>query len=179
MNQRNKILTWTIKLMFVFVFHLAVSSIVFGQDITQTDKSVVPPSPTAYELGKYGYFPVSIYTGTATYSVPLYELKGKNLSLPISITYYSNGIKVDQVASNVGMGWSLNAGGVITRIIRGVNDDSDVNFPIPLPDDITTLPVWGQSEYVWNHIDSEPDLYAYNFAGRSGKFVINKVDSYL
>ena len=175
--QKGEIMKWAARLILVCVVQMMASSIVFGQDISQTDKSVVPPSPTAYELGKYGYFPVSMYTGTATYSVPLYELKGKNLSLPISLSYYSNGIKVDQVASNVGMGWSLNAGGVITRVLRGVNDDSDVNFPIPLPDDITTLPLWGQSEYIWNHIDSEPDLYAYNFAGRSGKFVINKVDN--
>ena len=73
-------------LLFYFIFHGMAKS----QDITQVYKSVVPPSPTAYELGKYGYSPTGNFNGAANYSIPLYELKGKNLSLPISLSYYSN-----------------------------------------------------------------------------------------
>ncbi len=162
-------------LIIALLIQLFVSPQAFSQDISQLDKSVVPPSPTAYELGKFGYSPVGMYSGTASYSIPLYELNGKNLTLPISLSYYSNGIKVDQLASSVGMGWSLNAGGVITRIIRGTYDEKD-NFPKPFPQDITTLSIWDRYDYVANHIDSEPDLYAYNFSGHSGKFIIDKSD---
>jgi len=82
--------------------------------------SFIPPSPTAYELGKYGQIPIGLFTGTPNINIPLYEYKTKNLSVPISLSYNSNGIKVDQIESNVGLGWSLNAGGVISRIIRGL-----------------------------------------------------------
>jgi len=69
-----------------------------------------PPSPTAYELGKYGQMPVGMFTGTPIFDLPLYEYKTSNLTVPISVSYFSNGIKVDQVESKVGLGLSLNAG---------------------------------------------------------------------
>ena len=169
-------MNWSLRLIFVFVVLLTIRSTAFSQGLTQIDRDIVPPSPTAFELGKYGFSPVSMYSGTASYSIPLYELSGKSLSLPISLSYYSNGIKVDQVATSVGMGWSLNAGGAITRIVRGSYDGMDT-FHIPLRDDLTTLSLTDQSDYVRNHIDSEPDLFAYNFAGHSGKFIINKADT--
>jgi hypothetical protein len=33
------------------------------------------------------------------------------------------GIKVEEVASSVGLGWAFNNGGVITRNVRGMPDD--------------------------------------------------------
>lgn len=91
---------------------------------------VTPPSPTAYELGKYGQIPVGEFTGTPNVNIPLYEYKTRNLSVPISLSYSSNGIKVDQMETNVGLGWSLNVGGVVTRIIRDQPDElNDVFFP--------------------------------------------------
>jgi hypothetical protein len=66
-----------------------------------------PPSPSAYELGKYGQIPVGIFTGTPNFNLPLYEYKTNNLAIPITVSYSSNGIKVDQIESNVGLGWCL------------------------------------------------------------------------
>ncbi len=86
---------WTVRLLFFLMIQLTLLSTGVSQDLTQMDRSIAPISPTAYELGKYGYLPVGMYTGTASYSIPLYELKGKNLSLPISLNYYSNVIKAD------------------------------------------------------------------------------------
>ncbi len=83
----------------------------------------VPPAPTAASLGKYGDVPVGLYTGVPNISVPLYSIAEGNLSLPVSLSYHSQGFKTEDMASSVGLGWSLNAGGVITRAVKGVPDD--------------------------------------------------------
>ncbi|MEJ0034332.1 MAG: hypothetical protein WDO15_30130 [Bacteroidota bacterium] len=91
-----------------------VASIAFGQSSSQL-KTVVPPSPNAASLGKYGDIPVGYHTGVPNISIPLYELKEGDVNLPVSLSYHASGVRVAEVASWVGLGWSLNAGGVITR----------------------------------------------------------------
>lgn len=85
-------------------------------------KNIVPPSPTAASLGQYGDIPVSNYTGVPSISIPLYAVRSGKIELPISLSYHASGIKVAQEASWVGLGWALNAGGVITRQINGIDD---------------------------------------------------------
>ena len=157
---------------FLFAFASFCS---YGQDIALPE--IVPPSPTAYELGKYGQIPVGMFTGTPNVSLPLYTYSTRNLSVPISLSYSSNGIKVDQLASNVGLGWSLNVGGVITRIVRDKPDEErgvlipdheihEVGFHTPEVMDF--LYASGEED-----VDTETDLYMYNFMGHSGKFVFD------
>ena len=55
------------------------------------------PSPTAASLGKFGDIPVSLYTGTPNISVPLFEVKGRTISLPISLSYHGSGVKVEEI----------------------------------------------------------------------------------
>ncbi|MFZ4521094.1 MAG: hypothetical protein ACOYNC_05285 [Bacteroidales bacterium] len=138
--------------------------------------SLIPPSPNAYELGKYGQIPVGLYTGSVNFDLPLYIYKTNHLTLPISLQYSSNGIKVDQIESNVGLGWNLNTGGVVTKIDRNRADGTDqcmyppqelfnVNDPVAI--------AFFNSVGNWNG-DAEPDLFMFNFMGHSGKFVYDK-----
>jgi hypothetical protein len=83
----------------------------------------VPPTPNAASLLKFVDFPISYFTGTAEISLPIYEIKGKGLSLPISLTFSPNGLKVDEIASWVGYGWSLNATGLVGRTILDIPDE--------------------------------------------------------
>jgi YD repeat-containing protein len=76
-------------------------------------------SPTAANLGLYGEIPVSYYTGTPHISIPLYEIKGKNLTVPVELSYHPAGIRPEIHPGPTGLGWSLRAGGVISRTIRG------------------------------------------------------------
>ena len=66
--------------------------------------------------------PISYYTGTPSISIPIYTIKNADISVPISITYHGAGIRVEEEASQVGLGFALNAGGVIRRQIRGRDD---------------------------------------------------------
>ena len=80
-------------------------------------------SPNAAELGKYGKVPVSYFNGLPNISIPLTELRAKDYTLPIYLTYYAGGNKPDHHPGWVGQGWTLHAGGCINRIIRGQKDE--------------------------------------------------------
>ena len=140
-------------------------------------------SPDAASLGKYGEFPVNNYTGLPSISIPLYSVQSGEIGLPISINYHAGGIKVEEMASWVGLGWSLNAGGVITRSVRGIADDiipssarnyrennHYLNDPEQSKDDQSELMRKATSGYE----DTEPDIYYFNFGGRSGKFYLDE-----
>lgn len=67
---------------------------------------------------------VSTLTGTANAVIPIYTINRGKVSLPISLTYSATGIKPTDVEGNAGMGWELQAGGQISRQVRGLPDDT-------------------------------------------------------
>lgn len=141
-------------------------------------KQVIAPSPDAAALGKYGNVPVSLFTGTPTINIPLTELKGNVLQLPVSMSYNSTGFKPDEIASWVGLGWTLNAGGVITRAVAGAPDASTNYFKSPSPIlDPASIPKEFDRQVYYRDLslgtdETQPDMYFYNFNGRSGKFYV-------
>lgn len=80
-------------------------------------------SPNAAELGKYGKIPVSYFNGLPNITIPLTELRAKNYTLPIYLTYHAGGNKPDQHPGWVGLGWTLHAGGCINRIVNVERDE--------------------------------------------------------
>ena len=96
----------------------------FGQDPKWSQEiNVIPPSPNVTSFQKYIDSPISLYTGTPDVSVPIYTLSTPQLTLPISLTYNASGLKVDERASWVGAGFSLNAGGAVSRTAKGFPDE--------------------------------------------------------
>ena len=117
------------KQVFLHFILILFSNLLLGQNSDKPDlnpklKGAIPSSPSAAALGQYGSSPVSLHTGVPSISIPLFNLTANKISLPISLDYHASGIKVGQIASNVGLGWSLNAGGVITREVRDQPDDA-------------------------------------------------------
>lgn len=148
-------------------------------------QNIVPPSPTAASLGKYGDIPVSQNTGLPSISVPIHTVQSGELQMQVSLGYHSSGIKVGEEASWVGLGWSLNAGGVITRTVRGRPDEMPEKILSPTPlYNVTSNPVTNMGEFVQltniaeNNIDSQPDIFFYNIGGKSGKFLDSRTQQY-
>lgn len=174
-------------IVFIIAFHFNGfsqdnwSSTEFAYQIGKMDfkmKRVLPPSPEAASLGQYGNTPVSLFTGTPKISIPLYELKGNKLSLPVSLNYNASGFKPQEIAPWVGLGWSLNAGGVITRSVMGNPDDNQnyfnsTNNYLDIP---PTNDEFANYDYMKKMqdavIETQPDVYYYNFGNYSGKFVL-------
>lgn len=79
-------------------------------------------TPEAASFMKYGEESVNKYTGTADISVPLYTIKSKDIEIPLVLRYDASGIKVEQEASWVGLGWNLMVGGCINYVCAGAYD---------------------------------------------------------
>jgi hypothetical protein len=144
-------------------------------------RAVLPPSANTASLGKFGEIPVSLYTGIPSISIPLYDIKDGGLGVPISLSYHAGGIRVEEVASNVGIGWALSAGGIVGRQVRGKPDEDgwvspDINHRVSKllqSSDIGTSSTTSIALESGNR-DGEADIYYYNFAGKSGKFILDE-----
>lgn len=142
---------------------------------------VTIPSPTAASLGKFGDVPVSLYTGTPDITVPIFAAQGRTLELPIALKYHGGGIKTEEIGSWVGIGWTLEAGGTITRTVHGLVDEKSggyyssgsalygSNWPTPSGAFLQNIRQGLQ--------DGEPDQFFFDFAGRSGQFVMGPINS--
>ncbi|SHN37631.1 hypothetical protein [Mucilaginibacter sp. OK098] len=216
----NRSLKYKLHLYSFCLFFLGVLT-VKGQNA-----GVYTSPPTTSSLGKYVDNPVSLYTGTPQITIPLYEIHLANgFKLPINLSYQAGGVKIEEQASDVGLNWSLLAGGMITRVVKGSPDDSDplaanlypntsghidgtvsigrfyhndsslpskwqkpVNL-VELFNPTSTDPAYLKS-YLLNwyygspgpdymlysgspYYDLDPDVFYFNFAGISGKFVFN------
>ncbi|MEL6706304.1 MAG: hypothetical protein AAFP15_18710, partial [Bacteroidota bacterium] len=82
---------------------------------------------------------VNLATGDFVYSLPLMTVPGPNGGYPISMSYHS-GIGLNQEATWVGLGWTLNAG-AINRIMTGYPDEFEGG------DVITTYRADGEPRY--------------------------------
>jgi len=88
---------------------------------------VMHPSPEAMAFMRYGEIPVSLSTGVPEISIPIYTIKANGLEIPISISYHASGIKVRDIPTVVGLGWVLNAGGMITQTVYSWGDNTNVS----------------------------------------------------
>lgn len=148
----------------------------FSQDHTP---NIIPPSPEAASLGKYAEIPVSLYTGTPDISIPIATIQEGPLSLPVSVQYHSAGIRVEEVASFTGIGWTLNAGGVITRTVNGLPDDFDgagigfLKYAETVDIDFLTGGDPAKFDYLFDLAnsctDAQPDQFYFNVNGMTGK----------
>lgn len=160
----------------------------FAQTPTTLNPSfdnIVPPSPNAASIGKFGSIPVGLSTGIPSVTVPIFEWEGKNFgqSVKISLDYHAGGVQVDEQPSDVGLGWALNAGGVISRTMRGIYDEYPIDGFLynTLPDEYTGNGPLDASanDRIFNRmyagkVDSQNDIFNFSFNGRSGRFVLGK-----
>lgn len=154
------------------------------------------PSADATALGKYGQFPVSHYTGQAKVSIPLHTLEANGLTMDLTLDYDGSGIMVDVHPGWVGQNWTLNGVGVITRSVQGRADEEGFtkggfyyNNRISYIEAVIAGQNWFTEENTdtyeelrefaldrlflyHNPIDTEPDIFSFNFFGKTGKFFL-------
>jgi hypothetical protein len=95
----------------------------FSQTSFPTYKSPSAVSPNAAAISKYGEIPVSLKTGVPSISIPMLSVSEASLSTSVSLSYHSSGVKVNELSTWVGLNWTANAGGAITRSVRGIADE--------------------------------------------------------
>lgn len=124
-------------------------------------------------------YPVAYSLGQAALTIPLYTVKQGDLEVPITLSYQGSGIKVDEIASPVGLGWTLNAGGSVVRQINGSVDTT------PNKGSIASMNASGSSSGGTGEVtltqainaitgDAFRDKYYYGFPGGGGNFIIGQ-----
>ena len=152
-------------------------------------------SPRASALLRMGEYEVSHYTGLPNIDIPFYTINTGWCQVPVSFHYRGGGIKYDDISGELGLGWDLAAGGVITQEIRGMDDlGDDTHFWIRRAGVIDQADYQGTySDYVRVRavergirgtleddrdvgfmLDGEHDIFRYSCPGGSGQFIIPK-----
>jgi len=144
--------------------------------------TVIPSSPEVSSILRYSEVPVSYYNGIPNITVPIYKLQGRDLNNVVSLSYHAGGHRVNEESSRVGLGWSLSAGGQISRVVKGLPDDYINGF---IHNSTTVANIsWAcsggdpqlckQIRESSNQYDPEPDDFNYSMLGLSGRFMFNQ-----
>lgn len=187
------------KLQFTILAFL-LSMLVFSQSGGQTTNSqeistklpiLAPQTPTTADLGKYGEVLVNESTGAISPSIPLLDYYAGNINIPIALQYSGNGVKINQDPTWTGINWNLNPSGVITRVVKDKPDEATAtdNRMYYSTAELNALPgawqfygtnfstqtVWHQKLIALNtsNVDTEVDIFNYNFLGYSGSFYMD------
>jgi hypothetical protein len=147
---------------------------------------ILPASPEAAGIAKFGNYEVNMNSGIPNISIPLYEIQVGELKVPISINYHASGVKVTDNAAWTGLGWSLSAGGTISRRIMGRPDELQGGYlsgsnPAKITSNINP---YSNDDllYLQNILDGiydvEPDIYSYNMPGKGGKFLFDQTNGF-
>jgi hypothetical protein len=115
------------------------------------------PVPSVSSMASYVNTPVSLSTGVPDISLPLFTLPtgNKNLDLSVTLNYHVYNSGPNQRGTEIGVGWSMIKGGVISKENANEPDEKYQNA--------------SSYDYQKNKFD---DIYYYNFPGNSGKFKI-------
>ena len=157
------------------------------------------PDPQVWGMIKHGGLTPDLYTGTVRAEIPIYTYTDPDFEIPVSLTYASNGYMPNTQANFCGLGWSLNAGGCITRRVQGERDDlGNAGFTMNTMGDISLqgyydyvagvhphevgygdhlfvddrLYYYYKSPYTNLQYETEPDVFMFSFLSYSGKFSI-------
>lgn len=185
-----------------FQLYLLISFFSFSGSIVYAQSSIALPdmaipSPQAGEITKFGNLPVDESTGRISATIPIHTYTAGSLQVPISLSYSGGGVKVEQRPTWTGINWILNAGGVITRMVKDLPDETNkprlfysyeeleelrdsyeqwsnttpsylINSGIKLPDSLSFA--LSTDDYR----DSEVDIFNFSFPGHSGSFYLEK-----
>jgi len=128
--------------------------------------------------------PVNLLTGAVDFDIPIYTIKTGDYSLPISLHYETSGFRLTEISSYIGLGWTINGLGFITKTIKDIPDNTlygysqnygRLDYFFELDTIIYDNDKINLAELTnYNGFDKEPDIYSFNFPGHSGKFLFDK-----
>lgn len=141
-------------------FLLANHSYSQNRDNKNPINKIFPETPDITSFHKSNFSPTNLYNGKLNINVPIYNVKCGNIEVPISLNYNTGGIKVDEIASNVGLGWNLNAGGSIIHIVKDIPDEEMYvkAYTEPRGDDLYEVISLGYHRRDYDYDDSKDEI---------------------
>ncbi|PWK15759.1 RHS repeat-associated protein [Arcicella aurantiaca] len=90
---------------------------------------VIPPSPNAASMGRFGDVALNLSSGLPNLPIALYTGIEGSISVPVGLQYRYTGFRPSEDGGVLGRGWTLNAGGIITRTQKGAWHDEKIILP--------------------------------------------------
>lgn len=185
------------KLLFIQILIVNLFNAQGVQNNKNFGSSFFPQSPNSTPFAEQGKFPVNMYKGTAAVNIPLFSNQNGMSNFTISLDYNVNSVKPATIPTWTGLGWSLNIGGAITRIVNGGVDEVYTSTKTPYNlysylDDPSILnsPTWDSQsdmeDYAENNLEyvltensaikpvPSPDEFIINIDGITGSFYMNE-----
>lgn len=180
----------------------AAGIFMFCSGVRAQQSNAFAPSPDSKSLIRSVQNPVNYYTGVVNIQAPIYTVAANGVTVPISLSYQSSGIKISDKATSVGLGWRLSSGGKITRMVRQFPDEqiqryvcstntnsnstfaknaSWLDWPFENVKGVDSVNFHRDHKccynnyggYSINKYDTEPDIFYYEVPGSSGMFVLD------
>lgn len=142
------------------------------------------PTPNAAELNRYGEIPVSYFTGQANVTIPIFNTVQNGVPLDVYLSYDTSGLLMNNLPGWTGHGWTLHAGGVITRVQNAMIDEYNGQgahgydyYTYNYFQSSYTLNNENPSQFIQTVKDSlaerdyRADEFFFNFMGKSGRFI--------
>ncbi len=180
-----------------FVFRSIAQEIPSPND----NRSLASASSDATNVQFQSQVGVNQSTGIVQISLPIANLVAEGVSVPITMAYSTQGIRVEERSGWTGLGWALMAGGQINRVVKGWPDEFDV------PDNIfgsiddkslygspnggflqqgENIPWYTDADFhdrtrrsVLGRLDTQPDEFYFTFNGRSGMFLLDNANNFI
>ncbi|MEM9545419.1 MAG: hypothetical protein AAGA77_05575, partial [Bacteroidota bacterium] len=153
--------------------------IIQGQASNFLTNDYVLPPPEATSFMKFVGQPVDYFTGSVPINIPIHTINEGSLSVPITLSYHTGGVRVDEIAGWTGINWNLSVGGNLSRTVRGLPDElenSAKGYQISGNILANNGGIDGVSsgDIVNGYFDTEADIFSFSAGGYSGKFYFDR-----
>ena len=139
--------------------------------------NILPASPQATSIAQDYNYPVDYSTGIPDISIPLYDVKAGDVTLPIVLKYHPGSLKLNSLSGWVGLGWSLTAEPTITRSVNGSADEVTNGYLTRYNPEFGTF---SDNSYLYDitqhqSFDEQADNFYYSLGSKgSGSFVFKR-----
>lgn len=133
------------------------------------DEMVTEPKPDVGTLPAVRQADVDLASGSATLHYPLLKWTVGAHTVSIGLSYSVRAYHTDELAGNIGLGWTLEGAGAVSRSIVG-RPDEEVTFDMRRPENVDADYFKALTEY---RTDASLDRYSYQCAAGSGQFVVH------
>lgn len=179
-----------VKKLYVFKFLIVMLFVLLGVNVKSQPAydmpRIISPSPQSQALTRYGDYPMADYAGLTDITIPLHTITSRKLSMPITMSFHASGRMANETNGILGMRWTLNCGGVITRTMKGLPDEWNSlspysydfnNHPDPSFDFLYSACPNGKTSSMSSpnptKYDTEYDIFNYSLPnGKSGHFIL-------
>lgn len=184
---KNKMMKKTLILLLLSFVFMGYSQLGIGNEAQKRNTLPFPTTANAYALDKVGKLPIDLFRGKANINVPIYTIQSDGINIPISISYNTGGIKLNEVSGIVGLGWALSIPGNITQNIIDKDDKyfshytKDINVANQNIRDVgvydNDIRPYIEGLYEGNY-DTKPDIFNYNLPNITGSFIVSNGNGY-